>query len=369
MPEARIVPDRDRAAALGVSMEDISQTINALIGGVVAGKFKEAGRRYDVRARLLAGQRSRPEDLGRLHVRAKNGTLVPLSSLVTVDTRPTLLQVTRRGRERAITVTANVPQGKSQAAAVELATKIADEGLPPGYHTTLGGASLALEETGRELTFALVLGAVLAYMILAAQFNSFAHPLSVLVAMPMALTGALAALALCGLSLNIYSAIGLILLMGIVKKNSILLVEFTNHRRVLGESRDEALTHACPERLRPILMTTLATLVGAVPAALAFGPGAELRQPMAVAVIGGLSLSTLLTLYVVPALYSVLDSFSAWTSRWLGSAAGMERETLAVIADIAAEDVERYRHHGAASAPDAGSPSKVGGPADAGGAR
>jgi multidrug efflux pump subunit AcrB len=347
MPEARIVPDRDRAAALGVSMQDISQTINALVGGVVAGRFKDAGRRYDVRARLLSSQRSRPEDLGRLRVRTKQGELVPLASLVTVDTRPTMLQVTRRGRERAITVTANVPQGKSQATAIDAAARIAANGLPPGYRTTLGGASQALEETGRELTFALLLGAALAYMILAAQFNSLAHPLSVLFAMPMALTGALGGLVVCGLSLNIYSAIGLILLMGIVKKNSILLVEFTNHRRLLGETRDEALLHACPARLRPILMTTISTLVGALPAALAFGPGAELRQPMAVAVIGGLTLSTLLTLFVVPAIYSVLDSV---TTRF-GNAAKVERETLAVLADLQAEDVERYRHRQTAQTP------------------
>jgi hydrophobe/amphiphile efflux-1 (HAE1) family protein len=349
MPEARIVPDRDRAAALGVSMQDISQTINTLVGGVVAGRFKDAGRRYDVRARLLSSQRARPEDLGRLQVRTKNDTLVPLASLVTVDTRPTMLQVTRRGRERAITITANVPQGKSAALAIDAASKIAADGMPDGYRMTLGGASLALEETGRELSFALLLGVALAYMILAAQFNSLAHPLSVLFAMPMALTGAIGGLALCGLSLNIYSAIGVILLMGIVKKNSILLVEFTNHRRLLGATRDEALLHACPARLRPILMTTISTLVGALPAALAFGPGAELRQPMAIAVIGGLSLSTLLTLFVVPALYSVLDSV---TSR-LGTAAKVERETLAVLADLQAEDVERYRHHESAPAPPA----------------
>jgi multidrug efflux pump subunit AcrB len=340
MPESRIVPDRDRAAALGVSMEDVAQSVNALVGGVTAGRFKDSGRRYDVRARLLSDQRSRPEDLGRLRVRTKGGELVPLSSLVTVDTHPTLLQVTRRGRQRAVTITANVAPGRSQAQAVELAKAIAADGLPLGYGITLSGASLALEETGRELTFALILGVCLAYMILAAQFNSFAHPLSVLIAMPMALTGALVGLWMFDLSLNIYSAIGLILLMGIVKKNSILLVEFTNHRRVLGESREDALLHACPARLRPILMTTLSTLVGALPAALAVGPGSELRQPMAVAVIGGLTVSTLLTLYVVPALYSVLDS----VTRRVGSAATIERETLGVLADLQSEDLDRFRH-------------------------
>jgi len=344
MPEARVYPDRDRASAAGVSMEQIAETVNALIGGVTAGKFKDNGRRYDIRARLVSGERTRPEDIGRLRVRAKSGDLVPLSSLVRVETKPTLLAVTRRGRERAITIYANVAAGKSQGDAVQ-AVKTFGGSLAEGYHLTLSGSSQAMEETGRELAFALLLGVGIAYMILAAQFNSFAHPLSVLMAMPFSLSGALVALWLCGLSLNIYSAIGLILLMGIVKKNSILLVEFTNHRRVLGDSRDDALLYACPARLRPIMMTSIATVVGALPAALAMGPGAELRQPMAVAVIGGLSLSTMLTLYVVPAIYSILDSVSVLTAKRLGSAADVERETLAVLADIAAEDVEQYRHH------------------------
>ena len=327
-------------------MEAIAETVNALIGGTTVGKFKDAGRRYDVRVRMISGERTRPEDIGRLRVRSKSGALVPLSTLVRVETKPTLLAVTRRGRERAITVYANVPPGKSQADAVEMVRRIGAESLGEGYRATLSGSSQAMEETFSELRFAILLGAGLAYMILAAQFNSFAHPISVLVAMPFSLTGAVLALWVCGLSLNIYSFIGLILLMGIVKKNSILLVEFTNHRRLLGESRDEAMLHACPARLRPILMTTISTVVGALPAALAMGPGAELRQPMAVAVIGGLSVSTLLTLFAVPASYSVLDSISVGLAKLFGSAATTERETLAVLADLQAEDVERYRHHG-----------------------
>jgi hydrophobe/amphiphile efflux-1 (HAE1) family protein len=344
MPELQIRPDRGRAAAMGVSMEAIAETVNALVGGVRAGQFKDKGRNYDVRVRLLGGQRMAPEDIGRLKVRARDGTLVPLSALVSVDTKPTLLAVTRRSRERAITITANVPQGKSQSDAVEAVRAIGEETLSRGYTLNFSGSAQVFKDAGREAMFALLLGVVVAYMILAAQFNSFAHPVSVLAAMPLSLTGALAALWICDLSINMYSAIGILLLMGIVKKNSILLVEFTNHRRILGETRDEALLYACPARLRPILMTTISTIVGAVPAAVAIGPGAELRQPMAVAVIGGLTLSTRLTLYVVPALYSVLDSLSAWLSRWLGSAAGVERETLAVLADLTAEDVEKFRH-------------------------
>jgi hydrophobe/amphiphile efflux-1 (HAE1) family protein len=347
MPELRIHPDRDRAAAAGVSMEAIAETVNALVGGVRAGQFKDRGRNYDVRVRLLSGQRSAPEDLSRLKVRARDGTLVPLGSLVTTETKPTLLAISRRGRERAITINANVARGKSDSDAIAEARRIGEEVLKPGYTLNFAGASQVMQDAGRELVFALILGAVLAYMILAAQFNSFAHPVSVLAAMPLSLTGALVALWMFDLSLNMYSAIGVLLLMGIVKKNSILLVEFTNHRRLAGDSRDAALMHACPARLRPILMTTLSTIVGAIPAAVAFGPGAELRQPMAVAVIGGVALSTLLTLFVVPALYSVLDSVTAR----FGSAAKIERETLAVLADLRSEEVERYRHRPGAEAP------------------
>jgi hydrophobe/amphiphile efflux-1 (HAE1) family protein len=340
MPELQIHPDRDRAAAMGVSMEAIAETVNALVGGVRAGQFKDKGRNYDVRVRLVSGQRDVPEDVSRLKVRARDGTLVPLGTLVATETKPTLLAVTRRGRERAITINANVTRGRSDSEALDRARAIGAEVLQRGYTMNFSGAAQVMQDAGRELLFALLLGVAVAYMILAAQFNSFAHPVSVLAAMPLSLTGALAALWICDLSLNMYSAIGVLLLMGIVKKNSILLVEFTNHRRILGDSRDAALMFACPARLRPILMTTISTIVGAIPAAVAVGPGAELRQPMAVAVIGGLVLSTLLTLFVVPALYSVLDSV---TSR-IGSAARIERETLAVLADLQAEEVERYRH-------------------------
>jgi HAE1 family hydrophobic/amphiphilic exporter-1 len=173
-------------------------------------------------------------------------------------------------------------------------------------------------------------------MILAAQFNSFGHPFTVLVALPFSLTGALIALRWAGLSLNLYSFIGIVLLMGSVKKNSILLVDLTNQRRRAGASRNEALVEACPLRLRPILMTSISTIAAAIPAAMAAGPGGEIRQPMAVAVIGGVTLSTFLTLLVVPALYSVLDDLFGRKGR----AVEREREAGTIIAELEAEDVE-----------------------------
>jgi len=356
MPELRVRPDRARCADAGVSMEDVAQTVNAMVGGVRAAKWKDRGRRYDIRVRLLASQRGRPEDVALLRVRARGGDLLPLSSLVSLEERPSLLAITRRGRERSISVFANVAPGASQAATVERVTAICREVLPEGYHLRLAGSSEALEETFRELGFALVLGLVVAYMILASQFNSFAHPLTVLAALPFSLSGALLALWLFDLSINIYSLIGVILLMGIVKKNSILLVDFTNQRRLEGMSKDEALLDACPKRLRPILMTSVSTVAGALPAALAAGPGGELRQPMAIAVVGGVIVSTFLTLLVVPALYSVLDSLARLLSRGRDA----ERETVAVLSDLQQEEIERFRHHRPVPAPGTLAPAATG---------
>ncbi|HLG41798.1 MAG TPA: efflux RND transporter permease subunit [Planctomycetota bacterium] len=306
MPEVKILPDRRRAADLGVSVESIARTTNAFVGGVRAGKFKEGGHRYDVRVRLVSDQRSRPEDVKRLFVRSRDGGLVRLSEVVQVFEEPTLQSISRRNRARAITIRANVLPGQSQKAVTDRAFAIAKEVLPAGYRADLAGSSQMFSETAWAFVFALIMGWVVAYMVLASQFNSFVHPVLVLIAMPFSLTGAIVALWLWGLSLNMYSMIGVVLLMGIVKKNSILLVEFTNHKRAEGLAVDEALVEACPIRLRPILMTSLATIAAAVPAAMALGPGAETRIPMAVVVIGGVLFSTLLTLFVVPCAYSLI---------------------------------------------------------------
>ena len=312
MPEVQIVPNRKLAADLGVSMQEIGDTLNSLIGGVRAVKFKDKGKRYDVRVRLLASQRLRPEDISPLFVRSRDGQLVRLTDLVQVDVKPSLLSITRKNKSRAIGIFANVAPGKSQADALEAVEKIAKRTLPEGYEVVFSGSAQAFQESLKSLGFALILGLVVSYMVLASQFNSFVHPVTVLMALPFSFTGALLALFLTGKSLNIYSMIGLILLMGIVKKNSIMLVDYTNQLRRAGKNREEALLQACPVRLRPILMTSMATIAGAIPAAVSLGPGAELRQPMALAIIGGVFVSTFLTLFAVPAAYHLFDS-------WLGA--------------------------------------------------
>ena len=305
-PEVQVHPDRQKAAERGVSIETIGTTITTLVGGDRVAKYTNGGRRYDVRVRLIPSQRTQEEDIDRLWVWNNRGELVQLKDVVTIAKKPTLLTITRRGRERAITLFANIAPGQSQNTAIEEVKRIAKDVLPQGYRTVFSGSTQTFKESFQSLLFALWLGVLVAYMVLASQFNSYLHPVTVLLALPFSVSGAFLALWMARQSLNIYSYIGLILLMGIVKKNSILLVEFTNQTREEGAGVREALLHACPIRLRPILMTSLSTIAAAVPPALAIGPGAETRIPMAIAVIGGVALSTLLTLFVVPCAYSLL---------------------------------------------------------------
>lgn len=306
MPELRIVPDRARAADLGIPIDDVATTINALVGGVRSGKYSTGGRRIDIRTRLLASQRTRPEDLARLRLRTASGELVPLSSLVKEDERPALQSVTRRDRERAISIYGNVAPGKSQSEALAYVESLS-KNVPPGYRVVLGGSSVAFQDSMTQLKFALILGIICAYMVLASQFNSFLHPVTVLSILPLSVAGAAFALLITGKTLNIFSMIGLLLLMGIAKKNSIILVDYAVQKQREGATALEAMLKAGPVRLRPILMTTTATMMAAIPPALALGPGSETRGPMAVAIIGGLVISTLLSLLVVPAFFVVAD--------------------------------------------------------------
>ncbi len=326
MPEVQVVPDRNKAADLGISMARIGETVNAAIGGSRIGKYKDKGRRFDIRGRLLAPQRSRPEDIDRLLVRTEAGGLVHLGDIVRLEQQPTLQAITRRDRERAITITANVMAGASQSDAIARTLELARETLPDGYRALPGGSSQAFEESFQSLGFAFVMGIIVAYMVLAAQFNAFSHPFTVLLALPFSISGAFIALFLFQQSLNVYSVLGLILLMGIAKKNSIMLVDFTNQVRARGVERHAALLEACPIRLRPVLMTSIATIAGALPPALAIGPGAELQRPMAIALVGGMLVSTALTLLVVPAAYSVFDDVISWNEERRARGAGFFAE-------------------------------------------
>jgi multidrug efflux pump len=306
-PELVVTPDRDRATDVGVSISDIANTVSSLVGGVVVGQYSEGGRRMDMRVRLTAAQRARPEDLSALRVRTSGNTLVPLSSVVTMQEQAELQQINHADRERAITITGNVAAGHAQGDALNYVQSLAAS-APTGYRIVLGGQSSQFGDAMTSLVFALLIGILVAYMVLASQFNSFLHPVTVLTILPLSIAGAMFALFVANKTLNIFSMIGLLLLMGIVKKNSIILVDHANEVRAQGRlTARDAMLKAGPVRLRPILMTAVATLMAAVPSAMGFGPGSETRGPMADAVIGGLVLSTALSLLVVPAFYVVAD--------------------------------------------------------------
>ncbi len=305
MPEIEIFPNRPAAAKRGVSAAAIADAVNATLGGVRAGKFSRGGHRYDIRVSFDKKDRRGPADVAKILVRNNHGEVVPMPVVVDVRERKTLLSITRQNRSRAIRLQANVASGKSQGDALAAVEAIGRRLLPDGVHLAWSGGAQDFKEAFLGLLVALVLGTLVAYMVLASQFNSFIHPMLVLLALPFSVTGAVLALVIGRQSLNMFSMIGIVLLMGIVKKNSILLVDFTNERRRQGLPTDEALLAACPVRLRPIVMTSVATIAAAIPPALALGPGAETRVPMALVIIGGVSVSTLLTLFVVPCAYSL----------------------------------------------------------------
>jgi hydrophobe/amphiphile efflux-1 (HAE1) family protein len=307
--EVRLIPDREKANLTNVSILSIAQTVAAAIGGARQGQYthEQDLRRYDLRLRLLPSQWSRPEDVLALNVwSAYGGEPIPLKDIAHIELARSLVTVTRENRHRAITLYANVKPGVSQGKAMDRALQICRETLPPGYLAQPTGISQTTRESFAAFPLTLVLGFVVAYMVLAAQFNSFLHPITVFVALPFSLTGSILALYLTGHSLNLYSGIGMILLMGIAKKNSILLVDFFNAARARGAAVERAILQGAKVRLRPILMTSLATVAGAVPPALGLGPGAEVRVPLAVVVIGGVSVATFFTLFVVPCVYRIL---------------------------------------------------------------
>jgi len=306
MPELRVMPDRAMAADVGVSIDEVATTLNALVGGIRVGKYSTGGRRIDVRLKLMASQRSRPEDISRLRVRTRSGQLIPLSSLITSEEQPALQAITRRDRERAISIYANPAPGRSQSEAIKYVESLGRT-MPVGNRVVLGGASVAFRDSMSSLLFALFLGVAIAYMILGSQFNSFKDPVTIITILPLSIAGAAFALLFAGQSLNIFSMIGLLLLMGIVKKNSIILVDYANAFKAQGFGARESMEKAGPIRLRPILMTATATLMAAIPPALGLGSGSEIRTPMAIAVIGGLVLSTILSLVVVPSFYVIAD--------------------------------------------------------------
>ena len=307
-PEVAVYIDRRKAEDLGISVLSIASTINSLVGGEDIGVYRELGKEYDVRIRLQAGDRMAPSDIERLTVRSMNGALIELGNVIEVREESGPVEISRYKRNREILLLANLKETLPLGDAVNLMESwIDDVKMPPGYITKFEGFADIMEESFASMNFALLLAVILIYMTLASQYDSFIHPLTIMLSLPMSVVGAMGALYISGLTMNILSMIGIIMLMGLVTKNAILLVDYTNTLRRQGLEKHEALLKAGPIRLRPILMTAVSTIAGAIPVAFFGGAGSEMRVPMAICVIGGMSTSTFLTLLIVPVVYSLLD--------------------------------------------------------------
>lgn len=304
LPEVQIIPDRELARQHGVEVSEIARILNLTYGGSTVAQYTKNSRRFDVFVQLAEDQRSTEENMKDILVRNNRGQLVALTKVVKFMNNSGPETVFREDRIRGLRVNSDLAKGASQGGAIKTVKEIAAKILPEKYYLRF---SETPEEKLADIAIIMLLGLIISYMILASQFNSFSDPLIVFLAVPFGLAGAAYALYLGSQSLNVYSAIGILLTLGIVMKNSILLVEFTNQLRDEGKTLNQALLEACPIRLRPILMTTCATLAAAVPPALALGPGAETRIPMALTIIGGVSVSTFFTLFIVPCVFSLLS--------------------------------------------------------------
>ncbi len=308
-PEVRINIDRDRAANLGVSAASIGGTINTMIGGEIVGKYKDQkeGERYDITARLIPSERNHPGDIDTLWVRSTTGELVRLKDVASIQTGkgPTLIM--HYNRQRAATLFAGTDKTKPMGEAMTDLNRIVEKNATPDISTRYVGMADAMLDAFKNIAFALIIAIIMVYMILASQFESFVHPFTIMFSLPVSLIGAMGLLMITGERIQIFSLIGVIMLMGLVTKNAILLIDYTITLRRRGMTREEALLKAGPVRLRPIVMTTAAMVFGMLPTALKIGEGAESRAPMALAVIGGLITSTLLTLVVIPVVYTLVD--------------------------------------------------------------
>lgn len=306
-PEITVHYERDRAEDLGVPIADISNSLQAMLGGQRISTFTRENKLYDVIVQLEPDERATPGDMSGLYLRGRDGALVSLDALARVEEGVGPRQLNHFNRVPSFTLTASLAPSLTLGAAIDSLESAAGRSLPRGTTTALAGESRELEESGNALYFAFVLALIVVYMVLAAQFESLLHPLTVLLAVPLAVTGALLTLLLAGSTLNLFSQIGMVLLIGIVTKNSILLVEYANQLKDRGLDTVQAMLESGRIRLRPIMMTSVATIIALIPIALGLGAGSASRRPLGYAIVGGLVFSTALTLYLVPVVYILLD--------------------------------------------------------------
>ncbi|WP_234262934.1 efflux RND transporter permease subunit [Hydrogenophaga sp. NFH-34] len=305
-PEIRMDVDRERAADMGVSVDAIARTVETLLGGRTVTRYKQGGEQYDVVVQTDSLQRSAPEDIDRLFVRGRNDAMIPLASLVKVSEVVVPRELNHFGQRRSASITANLGPELALGDALNIMDGIARDVLPPGYTTDVNGQSREFRNSSGSLALVFALSLLFIYLVLAAQFESFVDPFIIMLSVPLSMLGALLALKFAGGTLNVFSQIGLITLVGLITKHGILIVEFSNQLREQGRSKLAAVQEAAALRLRPILMTTGAMVLGAIPLALASGAGAESRQQIGWVIVGGMSLGTLLTVFVVPTMYMLL---------------------------------------------------------------
>ena len=306
-PEVNVIIDKDKATALGVSVQDIAQTLQFSMSGRRFGYFLKDGKQYQIIGQAQYEERNKPEDLKNIYVRNNAGALISLDNLIRIEELAKPPQLYHYDRYKSATVSSGLAPGKTVGDGIAEMERIAKQVLDESFTTSLSGTSRDFAESSSNTMFALILALVLIYLVLAAQFESFIDPFIIMMTVPLALAGALLSLWIFGQTLNIFSQIGMIMLIGLVTKNGILIVEFANQSRAKGMGKSEAVAYAAVMRLRPILMTSLAMALGAVPIAIAFGAGSTSRVSLGIVIIGGIMFSLILTLFVVPAIYSLLS--------------------------------------------------------------
>jgi multidrug efflux pump subunit AcrB len=311
-PELRISVDRARAADLGVNIDTLAHSVSTLVGGEEVSEFKDGDDQFIVRLRLDEPFRNNPRGMGDLLVPAGPGRTVKVSDVATLTPDSGPASIDRYNRQRQISVNANLQGVPLSDVLTAARTKVDELHLKPGYQAVFGGSARTLAEASSNFTIAIILAVLFIYMVLASQFNSFVHPLTIMTSLPLSLPAGLLSLMAFGMTLNVYSAIGMMMLFGIVKKNSILQVDYTNTLRAQGMPRHDAMIAANHVRLRPILMTTISIIAGMIPIAMGRGSGAGSRASMAVTIIGGQMLCLLLTLLVTPVVYSYFDDLREW---------------------------------------------------------
>jgi multidrug efflux pump len=305
-PQLAVTLNRDKVADVGADIASVGHTVETLLGGREVTRFKREGEQYDVIVKVEDKDRTTPQDLTSIFVRGSGGQLVQLSNLAELQETVAPKELNHFNRFRATIISASVAPGYSLGQALDFMEATAKEVLPAEMQTTLDGQSREFRESGAALYFIFLLSLAFIYLVLAAQFESFVDPLVIMLTVPLAITGAVLTLFLTHGTINVYSQVGLVMLVGLITKHGILIVTFANDLRAKGEPIREAVIHAAALRLRPILMTTAAMVLGALPLALAAGAGAESRQPIGWVIVGGLLLGTLLTLFVIPTAYTLL---------------------------------------------------------------